>query len=371
LPSRRNASSPALAARSIRIKLPRVEHSISTRPCLKVVGLHIEGLRALRRVDWPADGMGWQGQVPDMVMVGGVNGSGKTTLLEVIGAAVRVLHGWSHLPESLNDACVWIDFYVSSSVTGQATIRVLCGDEEFVAANKTDDCIALTRQMGAYSPMVFGATWNKTHQLLSGQLPFSVPDFPVVLYLPTERRLEIPAETFKSLGKLAVPSGFFFRFQGAQRWKESIEAMLYAARWEDLNAKEEGRPQDAYHFESYAKAFQAFFGGTKSLVWEGGELFVKMSDTGERHPLTELSSGEKQAVLLTAELLRRWRPGSLILIDEPELHFHPSWQTTLWSMLTEWQKERGGQVIVATQSNHLFRIGDPGSKVLLGIERLG
>ncbi len=31
----------------------------SVKPCLKVVGLHVEGLRALRKVDWPADGMGW------------------------------------------------------------------------------------------------------------------------------------------------------------------------------------------------------------------------------------------------------------------------------------------------------------------------
>jgi predicted ATP-dependent endonuclease of OLD family len=80
----------------------------------------------------------------------------------------------------------------------------------------------------------------------------------------------------------------------------------------------------------------------------------------------ELSSGEKQALILAAELYRRWRPGSLILIDEPELHFHSSWQTALWLMLQKWQKERGGQVIVATQSSHLFGLAEPGTTVLLG-----
>jgi hypothetical protein len=35
-------------------------------------------------------------------------------------------------------------------------------------------------------------------------------------------------------------------------------------------------------------------------------------------------------------------------------------------MLERWQKERGGQVIVATQSTHLFSIAAPGTKVLLG-----
>lgn len=93
---------------------------------------------------------------------------------------------------------------------------------------------------------------------------------------------------------------------------------------------------------------------------------MKLAHDGTEHPMIELSSGEKQALLFAAELYRRWKPGSLILIDEPELHFHTSWQTTLWTLLEKWQRERGGQVIVATQSNHLFRIAEPGTTVLLG-----
>ena len=57
-----------------------------TVPLFRIAGLHIENLRALRKVEWPKDGMGWGDRVPDMVMVGGVSGSGKTTLLEVLAA---------------------------------------------------------------------------------------------------------------------------------------------------------------------------------------------------------------------------------------------------------------------------------------------
>jgi hypothetical protein len=35
-------------------------------------------------------------------------------------------------------------------------------------------------------------------------------------------------------------------------------------------------------------------------------------------------------------------------------------------MLAKWQKERGGQVIVTTQSTHLFGVAEPGTTVLLG-----
>ncbi len=185
-------------------------------------------------------------------------------------------------------------------------------------------------------------------------------------HLPTDRRLEFLDETFKTPGDLADTDGFYYRFQPAKEWSQSLGALLYGARWADLNAKEEGHPEKATHFESYDKAFQAFFGDTKRLAWHEGKLVVRITDSGVLHPLMDLSSGEKQALILAAELHRRWRPGSLILIDEPELHFHPSWQTALWTMLERWQKERGGQVIVATQSSHLFGIAESGTTVLLG-----
>jgi len=64
------------------------QRTVAKPPLLKIVGLHVEGLRALRRADWPADGMGWGDAVPDMVVIGGVNGSGKTTLLELLFESV-------------------------------------------------------------------------------------------------------------------------------------------------------------------------------------------------------------------------------------------------------------------------------------------
>jgi predicted ATPase len=339
----------------------------SAKPCLRVTGLHIEGLKALRRVDWPADGMGWHGQVPDMVMVGGVNGSGKTTLLELIADAARVLRGdggafWEHL----RDGNAWIDLRLVADASGDANYRIVFGDPPFVRANATDSCTFFARTPGGWQVQYYGDLYTRIHDTIGQQHPFAASNTPRVLYLPTDRRLEIPDESFKSAGDVEDTEGFYYRFRAAKEWKDSLGALLYGARWADLNAKEEGHPEKATHFESYAKAFQVFFGEAKRLVWSEGKLFVKIADTGALHPLMELSSGEKQALILAAELYRRWRPGSLILIDEPELHFHPTWQAALWGMLEKWQKERGGQVIVATQSNHLFGIADPGTTVLLG-----
>lgn len=339
----------------------------TVKPCLKVVGLHIEGFRALQRVDWPADGLGWNGQVPDVVMVGGVNGSGKTTLLELIAASARCLLDWSSVPLEPATMNTRIDFAVSGQNISDPCWRVVIGNKNFVTReSRTRSSLSLVREPSYYSGSSTGGVWEQARSLLSSPEAFASSDFPGIVYLPTDRRLNIPQESYKAAGNLTPPKDFFYRFRPSQTWSESLEALLYGARWMDLNAKEEGHPELATHFQSYAKAFQVFFGETKSLVWENGELFVKVADTGARHPLMDLSSGEKQALILTAELYRRFRPGSLILIDEPELHFHPSWQTILLTMLERWQKERGGQVIIATQSTHLFSISDPATTVLLG-----
>ncbi len=311
------------------------------KPNLKIVGLHVENFRALRRVDWPADGMGWGETVPDIVMVGGVNGSGKTTLLELIADAVQHLFVRDYkpsieLPETMQMGVVFArkDFLQATTLQWRKSRKKTLQD--FIARADTN-------------PEAFAKS-----------------DIPGVVYLPTDRRLAIPSEAYKAAGKLSPPDSFFYKFKTSTQWRDSLEAQLYGARWADLNAKEDGHPERATHFKSYSEAFQAFFGDAKQLVWDNGELFVKINDTGILHPIMELSSGEKQALILAAELHRCWRPGSLILIDEPELHFHSSWQTALYTMLERWQKERGGQVIIATQSTHLFRIAAPGTTVLLG-----
>lgn len=335
----------------------------ATKPCLRINGLHIEGLRSLRKVSWPEDGLGWNGRVPDLVMVGGVNGSGKTTLLELIANVPKVLDGrgvfeWNNLPAGN----AWIDLGLSSRSVKQAAYRIILGDPQFVHTHIVPGSFQITRSSPDWS---VGAGGESFAQLNDPQL-FNDSDLPRIVYLPSDRRFEVPHESFKKAGAFEETAGFSYRFRAAEEWKSSLEALLYGARWADLNAKEEGHPERATHFEAYDRAFQAFFGGAKKLFWSEGRLFVKIADTGALHPLMELSSGEKQALLLAAELYRLWRPGSLILIDEPELHFHTSWQTTLWTMLEQWQKERGGQVIVATQSAHLFRIAAPETTVLLG-----
>ena len=353
------------------------------RPSLKITGLHIRGLKSIKSLDLPADGLGWDGPIPDMVMVGGINGSGKTTLLEFLVESFEyfpqnlVPVEFREIPSSLRALEARLDLEFSIPESCDDRFQFLIGDQAFLADNGNGTWFGF--KYAAPSQKYQGRPENNleddpTARLVSWLFRSRDSDqyrSPVVVYFPSEgRNLVIPETSYKMPGDLTPSDEFVQRWQRPEEWKDSLPARLYALRWEDLNAKEEGRPENATHFQSYQLAFDRFFEGRKRLRWTPkGELVVE-TKSGDLHDLAELSSGEKQVILFMGELLHRWRPGSLILIDEPELHLHEYYQTRLWQSLVEFQKERGGQVIVATQSGHLFGIGESAMKVLLSRQSL-
>ena len=65
----------------------------TTGPRLWLVGMHIRGLRAIKEFDLPRDGLGWRGEIPDLILLAGINGSGKTTLLNFIASCLYFVRG--------------------------------------------------------------------------------------------------------------------------------------------------------------------------------------------------------------------------------------------------------------------------------------
>ncbi len=372
---------------------PSATEDRPTRPNLKITGLHIRNLKSIAALDLPADGLGWSGPMPDMLMIGGVNGSGKTTLLDFIAGAfefveIAIRRGpGNYFPPSLMPQEGWIDFEWQDGSSGEMVVRFVCGNVDFLSRfvdlnpeNEAPEAVTFTCLVDTAVGTVDGAgllcrVGDRAEKPFVGMTGRQLVDLgtvtvfldggPSIVSIPSENRaLVIHQESYKFPGRISAPERFVQRWSPPKDWKETIEARLYALRWADLNDKEEGRPEDAVRFIGYTKTVDRFFGERKKLKWHRGELVVEVKG-GATHDLSGLSSGEKQVILFMGELLYRWTPGSLILIDEPELHLHEIYQSTLWSTLEEWQVEKGGQVIVATQSSNLYTIGDPDIKVLL------
>jgi energy-coupling factor transporter ATP-binding protein EcfA2 len=88
------------------------------------------------------------------------------------------------------------------------------------------------------------------------------------------------------------------------------------------------------------------FGPKGRLVVEGRTE----SGVSYQHPIEELSSGERQMLLLVGFVVAFLRPGGIVLLDEPDLHIHIAMVTQLLETLELVVKERKGQIIVASHS---------------------
>ncbi|WP_183041167.1 AAA family ATPase [Salipaludibacillus neizhouensis] len=88
---------------------------------------------------------------------------------------------------------------------------------------------------------------------------------------------------------------------------------------------------------------------------DDGFLFKSsvISDENNKYkliPLEQLSSGEKNELILFYKLIFNSYPNSLILIDEPEISLHISWQNKFISDLKEIHKLNKLDILIATHS---------------------
>ena len=101
------------------------------------------------------------------------------------------------------------------------------------------------------------------------------------------------------------------------------------------------------------------FGDSGRLVVEGeiesGQLY--------HHTIEELSSGEKQMLLMLGFSMAFLRPGGILMIDEPDLHIHVSMVSQLMETLELIAEQRGAQLIVASHSSLVWEWFDEEERI--------
>ena len=79
-----------------------------------------------------------------------------------------------------------------------------------------------------------------------------------------------------------------------------------------------------------------------------------LNDETDNIPLSSLSSGEKQEIVLFFELIFDTPKGALLLIDEPEISLHVAWQKKFISDLLRVMKISNSSAIIATHSPQII-----------------
>jgi predicted ATP-binding protein involved in virulence len=88
----------------------------------------------------------------------------------------------------------------------------------------------------------------------------------------------------------------------------------------------------------------------KSVVINRENGFLFKTSNGKDLTLTQLSSGEQHEVVLLYELIFKVQPNVLVLIDEPEVSLHITWQKEFLKDLLKIISLKNIQVVIATHA---------------------
>ncbi len=87
---------------------------------------------------------------------------------------------------------------------------------------------------------------------------------------------------------------------------------------------------------------------------QNGFEVVDVDNSNRKLKLSQLSSGEKQEIVLFYDLIFNTKSELLLLIDEPEISLHISWQKKFMDDLLKVAEDNNIQIIVATHSPQII-----------------
>ncbi|MBP0111066.1 AAA family ATPase [Bradyrhizobium vignae] len=77
---------------------------------------------------------------------------------------------------------------------------------------------------------------------------------------------------------------------------------------------------------------------------------VRLTKQGSSFLVSAASSGERELLTYLFAIFALNVRNAVIIVDEPELHLHPRWQTALFALFEKLSKSTGNQFIIATHS---------------------
>jgi len=181
-----------------------------------------------------------------------------------------------------------------------------------------------------------------------------VSEVEVSLLMEQVRKRE---EEYQELGLLS--SGQTARSQDFP--KDNSAFRVLKTYLEDIDKKLAGLEEPAHRLKLFVQTLNSMLVFKKiALIPDAG--FEVIGDDGKNIPLKSLSSGEQHLIVLLGELIFESINISAVLLDEPEISFHPAWQDVFVGILEKIIFLNKCMIVMATHSPTL--IGDKWESVI-------
>ena len=247
-----------------------------------------------------------------------------------------------------------VNILVGENGTGKSTVLQLAAsglDGSFLMRKNFDfKLVALTIDGRLYKSKDTSASWNITGNR-AGHTQFRLDiQHPEVLEMDYINTFEFisavePNENGTSKTNLDQQLDLVTRQYLAYQSKQSSKVFSKKATFEEAFA------QKSYLFETLNRLFSST---GKTVDEQEGELEFLIDGT-ERIHRNDLSSGEKQLLVILLTVLFQEGKPAILLMDEPEISLHLRWQYELIEIIRTLNPNC--QVIIATHSPSIFNDG--------------
>lgn len=305
----------------------------------------------------------WRDTLYDTVLFSGPNGCGKSTVLRAVAHLWHMAGVWLSNPSGKSPSHLaprkWLMqtravAVVFDELGGVDHVGLFWGDpvvfEELKASHPGVHWIGESRQVrdgrGPRAMVVIHSGQDWIQQLSQGysQTILNGGKLPNVIHLDGEERRWV--KPTRGLAEV-VPDDPSLRwlttYRPTEDWKGQLESSLIALK--TINADK---------FLSLIKDINRYL-APKAIDPQPNpnslRLEVRVPDLHRKmHLLDELSAGEHQ-VMIQLYLVSRWlQPGGLVLIDEVDLHLHPSLLQRFLDNLEALVRERDGQLLLTSHN---------------------